>query len=154
VSDDRDEACIFCAVVAGREPASIVVSDAATLAFMDVRQYHPGHVLVIPRRHVQDIRDADDAMASALMRVVAHVARAVASTFPNDGLSVWHSAGIGANQEVPHLHFHVHPRRIGDDVFRVYPAPPALPNRIALDEWADRLRLALSESGPPARWPR
>ena len=149
-ADDRHDACVFCAIVAGREPASVVFADSATLAFLDVRQYHPGHVLVIPRRHVPDIRGADDALAGAVIRVVTLVARAVAATFPSDGLSVWHSAGVGANQEVPHLHFHVHPRRVGDDVLRVYPAPPSRPSRAVLDAWADQLKAALRESGPPA----
>jgi histidine triad (HIT) family protein len=84
-----------------------------------------------------------DSTAAALMAQVARVARAVDRVFPNDGLSIWHSIGAGAHQEVPHLHLHIHPRRLGDDVLRVYPAPPAHPARATLDEWAQRLRLAL-----------
>lgn len=76
------------------------------------------------------------------MATVVRVAQAVAAVFPGDGLSVWHSAGEGADQEVPHLHFHVHPRRIGDGVLRVYPGAPPLPPRRALDEWATRLQQA------------
>ena len=145
-----DHRCVFCAVAAGEAPASVVAADALTLAFLDLRQYHPGHVLVIPRAHVPDVRAADDATAEALMRAVARVARAVDRAFPGDGLSVWHSAGPGANQEVPHLHFHVHPRRLGDGVLQVYPAPPACPDRATLDAWATRLRAALGQAGVPA----
>jgi histidine triad (HIT) family protein len=142
--DSRDvTGCTFCAIAAGELPASIVAADAATLAFLDLRQFHPGHVLVIPRRHVADIREVDDATAAALMVATARVARAVDRAFPGGGLSVWHSAGAEANQEVPHLHVHVHPRSFGDDVLRVYPAPPALPERAALDAMAERIRAAL-----------
>ncbi len=125
------------------------MADALVLAFLDVRQYHPGHVLIIPRRHIADIRNMDDATGSAVMSVVARIARAVDRVFPSDGLSIWHSAGAGANQEVPHLHFHVHPRKFGDDVLRVYPAPPALPERATLDDWAGRLRTTFEELDEP-----
>ena len=138
-----DDGCAFCAIAQEKLPASVVLADPLILAFLDLRQYHPGHVLVIPREHVPDIRAVDDATATALMLALARIARAVDRTFPNDGLSVWHSAGAGANQEVPHLHFHVHPRYFGDDVLRVYPGPPAYPDRARLDDWAGRLRAAL-----------
>ena len=145
VSGPPDDGCPFCAIAAERLPASIVAADALTVAFLDLRQYHAGHVLVVPRRHVQDIRAVDDATAAALIVAVARIARAVDRAFPNDGLSIWHSAGAGANQEVPHLHFHVHPRRFGDDVLRVYPTPPAYPDRATLDAWATQLRVELDE---------
>lgn len=99
---------------------------------------------MIPRNHIADIRSANDLIAGAILATVAKVARAVGAAFPSDGLSVWHSAGVGANQEVPHLHFHVHPRRIGDDVLRVYPSPPAYPPRDTLDMWGDQIRAALT----------
>ena len=143
-ADVLDHRCLFCAIVAGEAPASVIAADALTLAFLDLRQYHAGHVLVIPRQHVPDVRTMDDATGEALMRAVARVARAVDRVFPADGLSVWHAAGPGANQEVPHLHFHVHPRRLGDRVLQVYPGPPAYPDRATLDAWAERLRSALS----------
>ena len=150
--NDTREPCVFCDIVAGTRPASIVVDDATTLAFVDLRQYHPGHVLVVSRAHVPDIRAADDATAAAVLRTVARVARAVERVFPSDGLSVWHSAGAGANQEIPHLHFHVHPRYLADDVLRVYPAPPDLPDRATLDSWAVQLRAAL-DAAHAEPWP-
>ena len=148
--DSGDDRCAFCRVVAEIAEASIVHRDADTMAFMDLRQFHPGHVLVIPLAHVADIRAATDAQAASVMLVVARMARAVTAAFPGDGVSIWHSAGEGANQEVPHLHFHVHPRRSGDDVLRVYPAPPELPARSTLDALAERLRVELHASAKRA----
>lgn len=142
--------CVFCAIVAGEAPASVVAADARTLTFLDLRQYHPGHVLVIPRRHVPDLRVADDATAGAVMLAVARAARAVDQAFPADGLSIWHSAGVGAAQEVPHLHFHVHPRRLGDELLRVYPRAPACPDRASLEALAARLRATLAGGALPA----
>ncbi len=142
-SGDGHSTCIFCRIASGAVAASIVFEDELTMAFLDLRQFHPGHVLVIPRRHVSDIRSVDEDTAAAVMRIVVRIARAVDHAFPSDGLSVWHSAGEGANQEVPHLHVHVHPRHVGDDVLAVYPAPPDHPPRETLDDWAERLRNAL-----------
>jgi histidine triad (HIT) family protein len=135
-----DEPCVFCAIAAGTMPASIIAQDEHTIAFLDLRQFHDGHVLVIPRRHVLDIREADDATAQAVITTVAQMSRAVDRAFPSDGISVWHSAGRGANQEVMHLHFHVHPRFFGDDVLRGYPRMPAHPDRARLDAMAERVR--------------
>jgi histidine triad (HIT) family protein len=147
MSSLESEGCAFCDIVSGRvATATIVYSDSLTLAFMDLRQFHPGHVLVIPRAHVPDIRAADDATAAAILVAVARVARAVDEVFPADGLSVWHSAGRGANQEVPHLHFHVHPRRIGDELLRIYPLSPALPDHATLAQWGARIRTAIADS--------
>lgn len=138
------ESCVFCDIVAGRAPATVVASDPLTVAFFDQRQYHPGHVLVVPRAHVADVRDADEATGAAIMASVARIARAVARAFPNEGLSVWHSIGPAADQEVPHLHVHVHPRRVHDGLLRVYPGAPAHPERATLDEWGARLRAVLA----------
>lgn len=135
--------CTFCAIVAGHQSATIVYSDESTIAFLDVRQFHAGHVLVIPREHLADIRSATAATAGAVLATVANIARAVDAAFPSDGLSVWHSAGVGANQEVPHLHFHVHPRRIGDAVLRIYPSSPSYPHRDTLEQWGARIREVL-----------
>lgn len=146
-SDQHTEPCVFCEIVQGRVPATVVHADQQTVAFVDLRQFHPGHVLVIPREHIADIRGASDQVAAAVLVTVARVARAVSAEFPNDGLSVWHSAGEGANQEVPHLHFHVHPRRVGDDLLRIYPRSPEYPERATLDEWGARIRRALASSG-------
>ena len=131
--------CVFCAIVAGKTAASVVHQDEHTMTFIDLRQFHPGHVLVIPRRHFPDIRDMDELSAHAVMSAVMRASRAVTAEFPNDGISIWHSAGEGANQEVPHAHFHVHPRYFGDRVMDVYPAAPVLPARAILDEFSTRL---------------
>ncbi len=132
--------CVFCDIIQGHAAASIVAEDALTLAIVDLRQFHPGHVLVIPRMHVADLRDADDDTAAAVFQMTARVARAVDRAFPSDGLSIWHSIGEGAHQEVPHLHVHVHPRFIGDDVLRVYPRAPDTPDRDTLEHYRVRLR--------------
>lgn len=138
-----NEQCVFCDIVAGRQPATLVYGDDLTIAFLDLRQYHPGHTLVIPRRHIHDVRDLDDVTGAAVMTTVCRITRAVAAAFQNDGLSLWHSIGPGAFQEIPHLHFHIHPRLIGDDLLRVYPGTPRTSDEAARAAYAQQLRARL-----------
>lgn len=102
----------------------MIWEDERTIAFVDSRQANPGHALVVPRAHVRDARELDAETGAALMDTLVRVLRAVDRAFPNKGLSVWHSIGPAAFQEVPHLHLHVIPRRENDGLLRVYPADP------------------------------
>ena len=136
--------CIFCGIARRAHPASIVWEDDLTVAFIDLRQFHPGHALVIPRQHLQDLRDLDPVTGAAVMASVARLTRAVAAAFPNQGLSVWHSIGTAAFQEVLHLHIHVHPRLIGDGLLQVYPSAPATPDEATRDRYAASLRSCLA----------
>ncbi len=137
--------CVFCEIVARRAPAAIVLDDQHTLAFADLRQANPGHFLVIPKAHIPDVRDLDAELGAALMQSVTRVTRAVSATFPNDGISLWHSIGPAAFQEVPHLHIHVHPRLPDDGLLRVYPTHPEITNAATLLDYAERLKAALRD---------
>jgi histidine triad (HIT) family protein len=139
------DGCVFCAIAQGGAPASIVCENDLALAAIDLRQFHPGHTLVIPRRHFHDVRKLDDTTGAALMAMLSRVTRAVGRAFPNQGLSLWHSIGEAAFQEVPHLHIHVHPRLTGDDVLRVYPQFPSNTERSTLDSYAAILRSHLDQ---------
>lgn len=135
--------CAFCRIIRRELAASIVFEDELTMAFIDLRQFHPGHTLVIPRQHVRDVRELDLTTGTALMAAISRITRAVGLAFPNQGLSLWHSIGEAAFQEVPHLHFHVHPRMHNDDFLRVYPQSPDTPAKAIRDEYAARLRQRL-----------
>jgi len=137
------EGCVFCEIVRGTEPASVVWEDELTIAFLDRRQFHAGHTLVIPRQHLRDVRELDHTTGAALMASVTRITRAVTAAFPNQGLSLWHSIGEAAAQEVPHLHVHVHPRILDDRLLRVYPSAPALPDKLLRDKYAATLRAHL-----------
>jgi histidine triad (HIT) family protein len=121
-----DVACPFCAIVRGTAPASVILDDGKVLGFMDWRQAVPGHVLVIPRRHVPDIHTLADDEAAAVMQAAVRVARALRVAYDPPGLNLWQSNGEAAGQEVFHFHLHVHPRRADDGLLRVYPegVPP------------------------------
>jgi len=137
-----DDDCVFCRIIAGEIPASRVLERSGVLAFMDLRQGVPGHVLVLPRRHVATIYELDPALAGELMAVAVEVAQAMRRAWAPEGLNLWQSNGEAGGQEVPHVHLHVQPRRLGDGLLRIYPdAPPTLP-RAELDVLAAQLRSA------------
>jgi histidine triad (HIT) family protein len=140
--------CIFCEIIEGRAAADVVYQDELTVAVVDPRQHNPGHVLVIPRAHINDVRALDERTGSAVMNTVVRIARAVDRAFPNDGMTVWHSIGPAAFQEVPHMHLHVHPRRMGDGLLRVYPGAPTDADAAIRATYAERIRRALGHERP------
>jgi histidine triad (HIT) family protein len=135
--------CVFCEIAQGLSPAEIVLEDNLVLAVVDLRQFHPGHTLVMPRQHLHDVRELDHATGAALMSAIVRITRAAGAAFPNQGLSLWHSIGEAAFQEVLHLHIHVHPRILGDGLLRVYPRVAATPDMVVLKSYADTLRAHL-----------
>ncbi|TFG67898.1 MAG: HIT domain-containing protein [Anaerolineales bacterium] len=138
--------CIFCDIIAGKIPASVVYEDTHTLAFMDLRQANPGHVLIVPKIHVEKITDCPLDIAAALLPVVVKVAQAVQQAFNPDGLSITQANGAAAMQEVPHIHIHVIPRYFHDGVIRFYTkGAPDITPRTSLNAWGERIRLAMPE---------
>lgn len=135
-----DSPCIFCGIVNRSESASIVFEDEKTLAFIDLRQVNAGHVLVIPKKHIHDVREIDVDTGSALMQAVSKITQAVSRAFPNNGISLWHSIGEAAFQEVPHMHIHVHPRLDNDNVLRVYEQLPENVDFATREKYADMVR--------------
>lgn len=132
--------CAFCRIVAKQAPAAIVDEDRWTMSFVDQRQVNRGHLLVVTKSHHSDIRQLDPETAGALMRTIVRMTRAVAATFPNQGISLWNSIGPAAFQEVPHVHFHIHPRLHDDQVLRVYPTEPVNVDMCELEDIAAQLR--------------
>ena len=133
--------CIFCRIVAGQIPATRVFEDEHTLAFMDIGQVNPGHVLVAVKPHVENLFDLDDALAGAVFRTSARVARAIRDAFPPHGLSVYQANGPASGQTVFHLHVHLVPRWDGDGMELTWPVKN--PPREMLEENAARIRARL-----------
>jgi histidine triad (HIT) family protein len=132
--------CVFCGIVDGSRPHSIVWEDVRTIAFMSTRQQREGHVLVIPRAHIENVFSLDDDNAAAVMATTARLARAVRAAFQPEGLHLWQSNGPAAGQEVPHFHMHVMPRWHGDGLLAWHPTHgPAYPEREELDAQANRI---------------
>ena len=130
--------CVFCRIVAKEIPATVVHEDAHTLAFMDIGQVNPGHVLVA----LKNIFALDEAQAAAVFRSAAKVARAIRGAFEPQGLSVYQANGAAAGQTVLHLHIHLVPRYEGDGMALTWPVKN--PPREKLSEYAEKIRAKLA----------
>ncbi len=105
-------ACVFCEIVAGERPASVVFADDVAVGFLDVRPVFVGHVLVVPRIHVETLADLPAASVGPLFERVARVELAVERGLGAQGAFV--AVNNRVSQSVPHLHVHVVPRTKGD----------------------------------------
>ncbi len=108
--------CVFCRIVTGELPAAFVYTDDAVLAIMDRYPATRGHVLILPRRHVEDLYGLPSELAHPLMDVLLRVARSIQRALRPDGLNVIQSNGAAAGQTVNHLHFHLVPRYAADSL--------------------------------------
>jgi histidine triad (HIT) family protein len=133
--------CVFCKIVAGQIPSTRVHEDELTLAFMDIGEVNPGHVLVAVKPHVENIYGLNDTLAAAVFRTATHVARAVKKAFSPEGVTLYQANGAAAGQTVYHFHLHVVPRYAQDGMRLTWPAKN--PTREQLDANAARLRAAL-----------
>ena len=137
------EACIFCEILAGRAPASVVYEAEDWLGLMDLRQAPLGHVILISRRHIRNIFELDDETGATLVPALRRVSLAVRSAFGAEGISIT-QANEPPWQEVFHIHFHVYPRYVAVPLLRIYPERPQLPGREELDRQASLIREALA----------
>lgn len=104
------EDTVFGKIIRREIPADIVYEDDETLAFMDIQPNVPGHTLVIPKKPIRNIFDADDATLAAVMRTVRKLAPAVRDAVDAKGVHINSNHGAEAGQMVFHLHFHIIPR--------------------------------------------
>jgi histidine triad (HIT) family protein len=104
--------CLFCAVIAGVEPAELVLDDEVAVGFLDHRPVFKGHVLVAPRTHVVTLADLPAELVGPFFTRVQRVAAAVQAALTADGSFV--AMNNVVSQSVPHLHVHVVPRRRKD----------------------------------------
>jgi histidine triad (HIT) family protein len=105
-------ACAFCAIVRGDTPAAVVLDEEHCVAFLDVRPLFHGHVLLVPREHVETLPDLPAALLEPLFATAQRLCRAVEEALDAHGTFVAMNNRI--SQSVPHLHVHVVPRRRKD----------------------------------------
>jgi len=106
--------CIFCKIVAGELPATIVARGDRAIAFMDIQPAARGHVLVVPRAHCKDVHDIDPEDLRAVAVMAQEVAGRLRERLGADGVNLMNSSGEAAWQTVFHFHMHVIPRYVGD----------------------------------------
>lgn len=117
--------CIFCSIVAGDLPSTVVAETDTVLAFRDINPIAPVHVLVIPKAHIADSAADITAVDGPIVGEMLELAAAVAELEHLDGtFRLVTNSGSGAGQTVFHLHFHLmggwgrdgsRPQRLADE---------------------------------------
>ena len=113
-----DPDCIFCKIVAGELPGTIVDEDERTVSFMDINPGTRGHALVIPRAHAKDLLTIAPEDLAACAAAAQRLARKASENLGADGVNLVNSCGSAAWQTVFHFHVHVIPR-YDDDPLRL-----------------------------------
>ncbi len=111
--------CLFCKIVAGEIPSSKIYEDANVLAFLDIKPVNPGHTLVIPKKHFENIHDTPDELVAKMTVVAKKIAGAIQKNLGAEGVNIGMNNGAVAGQVVFHAHVHVMPR-YGKDSFKLW----------------------------------
>src|SRR5688500_12376975 len=105
-------ACLFCAIVAGTEPAHVVLVTDEALGFLDTRPLFPGHTLLVPKAHHETLMDLPESLIAPLFTQAQRLARAMETALGAAGSFV--AINNRVSQSVAHLHVHVAPRNRKD----------------------------------------
>lgn len=132
--------CVFCAVVAGDAPADVVLDTPTSVGFLDVRPVFEGHVLVVPRLHVETLPELPTELLAPYFADVQRVTGAMVSGFGAEGAFVAQNNVI--SQSVPHLHTHVVPRNRRDGLKGFFWPRTRYRDQDHVDEFAERIRSA------------
>jgi len=128
---DFDPDCIFCKIVAGELPGTIIDEDERTIAFMDINPATRGHALVIPRKHARDLLEIEPEELQAVAVAAQRLGARALDRLGADGVNLINSCGTAAWQTVFHFHVHVIPRYEGDPLRLPWVPGPGDPDEIA-----------------------
>lgn len=134
-------ACVFCEILHGRVPALVVLDEPTHLAFLDIRPLFPGHVLLVPKAHIETLADVPEDLVPALFLAAQRLARAVERGLGAEGTFV--AMNNRVSQSVPHLHIHVVPRKKKDGLKGFFWPRTKYPSDEAAQEARSRIVAAL-----------
>jgi diadenosine tetraphosphate (Ap4A) HIT family hydrolase len=110
-----DPKCIFCAIVSGAAPASVVHEDEQLIAFCDLMPINRGHLLIAPKQHATNLAELPEPTGALMFPLAQRLAARIRrSPIPADGINLILADGAAAGQSVFHVHLHVIPRVIKD----------------------------------------
>ena len=132
--------CLFCGIIAGTTPATIVLETDDVIGFLDVRPVFKGHTLLVPREHIVTLSDLPESLMVPLFGTAQRVADAITSGLGAQGTFV--AMNNVVSQSVAHLHVHVVPRTKGDGL-RGFFWPRTTYAEGEAEEYAAKLRAAL-----------
>ena len=109
-----DENCIFCKIIKKEIPAHIIYEDEHTLALLDIKPVSPGHTLVIPKDHYENIFTAPEETLVRMIQTVKKVSHGIKDGLSIENMNISINNGADAGQVIFHSHIHLVPRSKGD----------------------------------------
>lgn len=108
--------CVFCKIISGEIPCMKVYEDSGTLVFMDIANDVDGHMLAVPKKHVNNILDCDTDTLYELMNTVKTISNHCVDMCGYDGINLLNANNESAGQSVSHFHIHIIPRNKSDKI--------------------------------------
>jgi histidine triad (HIT) family protein len=143
VDTKNTQSCPFCRIARHELPAEVIEEDEQALALMDLYPATVGHVLVIPKRHIENIYELPPELGAHLMAMAVEIARAIKQTLAPDGLNLIQANESTAGQTIPHFHLHIVPRYKDDLVALSFGHGDVAATKSALQVTASMVRSAL-----------
>lgn len=106
--------CVFCKILKGEIPSEKIYENDKVYAFLDIMPVNPGHTLVIPKEHYDNIEDLPEDLMCEMSKIVKKVGQAIKKGLGSKSYNIALNNGEVAGQVVPHVHFHVIPRKTSD----------------------------------------
>lgn len=135
--------CVFCKIISGEFKSSRIYEDDALIAFMDIQPVNKGHLLIIPKKHVELIADLDNDTSARMIMLANRINNALRkSDVKLEGINYFLADGESAGQEVFHTHLHLIPRFKGDGFGFIFPEGYRvdLPERDELNMIAEKVK--------------
>jgi len=108
--------CIFCRIVKGEIPSMKIYEDKFTYVFWDIAEDVNGHMVAVPKKHINNILDCDNETLNKLITTVKLISNHCVQKCDYDGVNLLNASDVSAGQSVPHFHIHIIPRKKGDDI--------------------------------------
>lgn len=115
--------CIFCKIIKGEIPSYKIYEDEYTYAFLDIAKDVDGHILVVPKKHCENVLDCDCETMSHVMDSVQKISNHLVKDLGYDGINLANCSGESAGQTVFHLHIHILPHK-KNEPYRGFPVLP------------------------------
>ena len=111
--------CIFCKIINHEIPSSVIYEDDDVLAILDISQVTRGHTLIMPKKHVRNVLEADEETVQKCMLTARKLAAQIVTNLHASGVNILTNCGESAGQSVDHLHFHIIPRYDSSDAIQI-----------------------------------
>ena len=115
-----ERTCIFCKIIKGEIPSKKIWEDENFLAILDVKPVGEGHTLVIPKKHFNNFLDLDAETSLNYINALQKTAKILMNKYSAKGFNIVLNNGKVAGQLVGHVHFHILPRKDGDNLRGIF----------------------------------